>query len=54
MAIPADPSADVWLSVTRIVSQIVSDRLDGTVLRSRELPCAMADTTMSAADLTED
>ena len=54
MATPADPSMDVWLSVTRIVSKIVSDRLDGTVLRSRELPCAMADTTMSAADLTED
>jgi hypothetical protein len=54
MATPADPSTDVWLSVIRIVSKIVSDRLDGTVLRSRELPCAMADTTMSAADLTGD
>jgi hypothetical protein len=54
MATPADPSTDVWLSVTRIVSKIVSDRLDGMTLKSRELPCAMADTMMSAADLTAD
>jgi hypothetical protein len=54
MATPADPTTGVWLSVTRIVSKVVSDRLDGMTLRSRELPCAMADTTMSAADLTAD
>jgi hypothetical protein len=54
MATPTDPSTDVWLSVTRIVSQVISDRLDGITLRSRELPCAMANTTMSAADLTAD
>jgi hypothetical protein len=54
IATPADPKEDVWTSVCEIVSQIVSHRLNGMKLRSRELPCAMAGTAMSAADLTSD
>jgi hypothetical protein len=55
MATPLDPLEDVWASVTAIVRQVVSDRLDGIILQSHETPCAMAGATlMSAADLTGD
>ena len=51
---PTDPDDDVWESVCSIVRRVVSDRLDGMALQSRALPCAMANTMMSAADLTAD
>jgi hypothetical protein len=54
MATPLDPQDDLWLRAVAIVSQIVSERLSGIKLRSREVVCAMANTTMSAADLTAD
>jgi hypothetical protein len=54
MATPLDPQDDVWLRAVAIVSEIVSERLNGIKLRSRELPCAMVGTAMSAADLTAD
>src|ERR1051326_4178979 len=40
------------MKVEGIVVESVSARLNGARLRSRELPCAMAGTTMSAADIT--
>jgi hypothetical protein len=54
MATPLDPSDDEWSQVTEIVCSTVSDRLDGIELRGREMICAMANSTMSAADLTTD
>ena len=54
MATPLDPSDEDWSRVTKIVCSTVSDRLDGIELRGREMICAMANSTMSAADLTTD
>jgi hypothetical protein len=54
IATPANPDEDTFLRAAAIVRQIVSSRLNGKQLCSRELPCAMAGTTMSAADLTVD
>jgi hypothetical protein len=47
-----DPSDDDWSSATAIVRQIVSRKLGGLRLRSRHLPCVMANATMTAADIT--
>ena len=52
MATPLDPTDDEWSHVTKIVCKTVSDRLDGIKLRGREMICAMANSTMVAADLT--
>jgi hypothetical protein len=54
MATPLDPSDEDWSQVTKIVCSSVSDRLDGVKLRGREMVCAMANSTMVAADLTLD
>jgi hypothetical protein len=54
MATPLDPSDDEWSHVTKIVCKTVSDRLNGIKLRGREMICAMANSTMVAADLTTD
>jgi hypothetical protein len=52
VATPADPNDDLWSSVVAIVTEIVSQRLDGVRLQSKEVACAMASAvTMSAADL---
>jgi hypothetical protein len=54
MATPLDPSDDEWAHVTEIVCEVVSERLNGIKLRDREMICAMANSTMAAADLTTD
>jgi hypothetical protein len=54
MATPLDPSDNEWSQVTKIVCSTVSERLNGLKLRGREMICAMANTTMVAADLTTD
>jgi hypothetical protein len=54
MATPLDPQDDLWLQAVAIASEIVSKRLSGIKLRSREVVCAMANMAMSATDLTVD
>jgi len=52
LTIPRSGNAIVTMA-TPLVRQVVSDRLDGIILQSHEAPCAMASSTMSAADLIE-
>ena len=52
MVTPVDPSDDEWSHATAIVRQIVAKRLGGIRLRSRPLTCAMANTPMSASEIT--
>lgn len=54
MGTPADPSLEDWYRITKIVCTTVSGRLAGARLRSRTLPCAMVNATMSAADVIAD
>jgi hypothetical protein len=54
MATPADPADALWMKVTGIVVETVSSRLNGSRLQSKEVTCAMAAATMSAADLIVD
>jgi hypothetical protein len=54
MATPLDPSDNEWSQVTKIVCSTVSERLNGLKLRGREMICAMANSTMVAADLITD
>jgi len=49
---PGEPSAADWKSAAAIVHEIVSKRLGGIKLRNRELQCAMANATMTVADVT--
>jgi hypothetical protein len=51
MATPVDPNLGDWNRITKIICVIISDRLDGIALRSQELPCAMASSTMNTADV---
>lgn len=53
-ATPLDPSDDDWKRVSVIVKRIMSERLAGAALGTRERPCAMANATMRAADVTVD
>jgi hypothetical protein len=46
-----DPSDDDWERASAIVRQIVSEKLGGIRLRSRLLPCVLANATMTAADI---
>jgi hypothetical protein len=54
MATPSDPSDELWSHIVKIVCEIVSERLNGLKLRGREMVCAMANSTMVAADVTAD
>ena len=57
MATPVDQSndgCDEWPQITAIIQKILSDRLDGVALWSHELPCAMVNTPMNAADVIAD
>lgn len=54
VATPIDPSDEDWSRVMAIVSQIVEERIGTGKLRSRELRCAMATATMTAAEVTAD
>jgi hypothetical protein len=47
-----DPSDDDWKHITKIVQEIVSNRLDGVGLINRDMMCATTAATMSAVDLT--
>jgi hypothetical protein len=50
---PLDPIALEWGQATLVIQEILSQKL-GIPLRSRELSCAMANATMTAADVTAD
>jgi hypothetical protein len=52
MATPLDPSDELWSHIVKIVCEIVSERLNGLKLRSRDMVCAMVNAAMSAADVT--
>jgi hypothetical protein len=49
---PLDPSDDDWAHACAIVRDIVGKKLGGISLQNRPLPCAMANATMNAADIT--
>ena len=52
VACPLDPTDEEWARVIGIACEIIRKRIGGIRLRSCALPCAMAGTTMGAADLT--
>jgi hypothetical protein len=54
MMTPLDPSDRDWCCIGDIVREIISERLDGTELRSNELPCTMASAQLGAAEITAD
>jgi hypothetical protein len=55
IATPLDPSEDDWERASAIVCQIIEKKIGGGRLRSRGLPCAVANAApMSAADVTAD
>jgi hypothetical protein len=54
IATPFDPSDEIWERMISTAIEIISDRLGGIKLGSRELPCASANLVMTAADLTAD
>lgn len=52
IATPLDPSDDDWSRAAAIVCEIIGKKVGGGRLRSRELPCAVANSApMSAAEL---
>jgi hypothetical protein len=52
MMTPLDPSDPDWCRIGVIVREIIAERLDGIRLRSVEMPCAMVNATMGAAEIT--
>jgi hypothetical protein len=54
VATPADPSDEDWQRASTIACQIISERIGCGKLRRRELACAIASATISAADLIGD
>jgi hypothetical protein len=54
MACPLDPCDSDWASASAIVCRIVGQRLGDAQLRGRPLHCAVANTTMGAAEVTAD
>jgi hypothetical protein len=55
IATPIDAEDDTggeWFRITEIIREVISERLDGVKLRGQDLPCAMVNTTMSAAEVT--
>jgi hypothetical protein len=52
MVTPNDPSDDDWSHATAIVRHVVAKKLGGIKLRSRPLPCVMANAALNAADIT--
>jgi hypothetical protein len=54
MMTPLDPSDQDWCCIGDIIREIISERLDGTELRSNELPCTMVNVPMGAAEITAD
>jgi hypothetical protein len=52
IATPLDPSDDDWSRASEIVCQIIERKIGGGRLRSRALPCAVANAVpMSAAEV---
>jgi hypothetical protein len=51
-ATPLDPDDGEWDRVIEIARRIVGERIGVTRLKTRHLPCAMAGTTMGAAEIT--
>jgi hypothetical protein len=51
MVTPVDPSDDDWSQTTDIVRRIVSHKLGGMRLCSRQLPCTMVNATMTVAEI---
>ena len=49
---PSDLPDAEWLDIKVIVRQVVSERLSGQRLRSRELICASAGAPINVADIT--
>ena len=54
IACPLDPSDSEWSCATSIVCRVIATRLGDIRLRGRTLICAMANSTMSAADVAAD
>jgi hypothetical protein len=54
MACPLDPSDGDWSHASAIVCGIIGKRLGDVRLRGRALHCAVANTTMGAADVVAD
>jgi hypothetical protein len=52
IATPFDPCDQIWERMVAIAIGIISDRLGGIKLGSRELRCASANLVMTGADLT--
>jgi hypothetical protein len=51
-ACPLDPTDGEWDLITQIVREIVGKEIGSMRLTARPLSCAMAGTTMAAADVT--
>jgi hypothetical protein len=51
MMTPANPSDTDWHKIGKTVREIVAGYLHGIRLRSVEMPCAIANATMGAAEL---
>jgi hypothetical protein len=51
-ATPLDPNDDEWERIIEIARRIVGERIGATRLKTRHLACAMAGTTMGAAEVT--
>jgi hypothetical protein len=54
LASPIDPSEPDWLQVSGIVCEVAGKRLDGVILIGEEIRSAMANGTMSVAEVTAD
>jgi hypothetical protein len=51
-ACPLDPDDHEWDRIIQVVREIVGKKLGSTRFTTRPLACAMAGTTMAAADVT--
>ncbi len=51
IATPLDPSDDDWSRAAAIVCQVTEKKIGGGKLTSRELACAIANGSMSAAEV---
>jgi hypothetical protein len=54
IATPLDPTDCDWQRASEIVCQIIAKRIGCDRLRARELTCAVANSMVTAADLTAD
>ena len=54
IAFPLDPPGSMLPQISEIACRIIGRRLGGIVLRSRELPCTIANTTIGTSGMTAD